>query len=767
MRSNRYECASRRKRSVTQFGAPLILAAYVGLHSHCAQADDRLPARFDAVTDAAHGEAPRPWSTADIVEVRRITHTAISDRTRQVAFVVKQSFVDSDDIRYGLYLVEPQGRSAKKLVEAAYLDQLSWHPASDLWTVRGDFGSGIQLYDVDSSGKTHSLVVNPRMLMVGGTAESVVAGAADEGLRQTGIASYQWAPDGSALWYSIYRVRDPVERQGMAMQGVVFDDREMDIHAFLNDPTMVLGNELHVLRPVDGNDRTVLFVPGGLRAGVMFSRPDGSANWESDSQHIQYTLWLSKPDASVDFSRWSIDVASGVAHQLAGNTLNDVFDAVPAPDGRGYLTVKTIAESHDLMQVQDGAEVVKDYGKVDFLRIGTGFGSGAWSDLNGHRLILGVSYSNHHGLVTIPASRAGRSLEQVADDLNRCSFVKDISYGVCVRESVRTAPELVEVWMKHGTVVPAIRINPRYSHIRPLRIEPAIWTNRYGNRSDGYITYPGSYVDGQKYPTIVVTHDVGARNDFCNAGFQWEFPIQVLADRGYLVLSVNEPQATAKTLAASKAREGLQAKQSVADVQFAEAFNAVATMEAALTAAVENGLADPEKTGIAGYSRGAEIVEWVMTQSKLFHAAIEGDAGGLMAGHYGLAWTPMRAYYRQLYGGSPFDQGAAENHLRLSFSFRSKEVAGPYLQLFSKGAGVVGLELHALLRDAGIPTDLIFFPNESHIFWNPRHQSAAMEHSIDWFDYWLLNKRNPEPGYQDQYARWDAMASTWKGSKVQ
>src|SRR6267142_652832 len=127
MSLSRYKPASREQRKISQFSALFIVAVCVGMHSQCAQADDRLPARFDAVTDAAHDEAPRTWTMADIVEVRRITHTAISDRTRQVAFVVKQSFIDSDDIRYGLYLVEPHGRSARKIVEAAFIDQLSWH----------------------------------------------------------------------------------------------------------------------------------------------------------------------------------------------------------------------------------------------------------------------------------------------------------------------------------------------------------------------------------------------------------------------------------------------------------------------------------------------------------------------------------------------------------------------------------------------------------------------------------------------------------------
>jgi hypothetical protein len=37
-----------------------------------------------------------------------------------------------------------------------------------------------------------------------------------------------------------------------------------------------------------------------------------------------------------------------------------------------------------------------------------------------------------------------------------------------------------------------------------------------------------------------------------------------------------------------------------------------------------------------------------------------------------------------------------------------------------------------------------------------------MVRTIDWFDYWLLGRRNDDAEKQDQYARWDAMAAVWQ-----
>ncbi len=726
-------------------------------------AADRLPILFDSTTPPVRAMTQRPWEIADIVEVRRITGTAMSGKTGEAAFVVKQSFIDTDDIRYGLYVSDAHGRTARKIAETDYIDDLSWHPGTNLWTVRGDFGSGIQLYDIDMRGQQHPLVVNSRTVVVG-AAESVIDANAAEGPRATGVASYEWAPNGKSLWYSIYRLRADSERAAMMQQGIVYDDRTMYLHAFFNDPTLVLGVELHTLRPADSHDRTLAFIPSGPGAGILFSHEHGSAFWGKDSQHIYYSSWRSKLDASWDFSSWSIDADSGIAHELSGNTQAPyiLFESVPAPDGQGFLTVRLIGERRHLIESAEDGTTVKDYGEVGFKRVSSRYGLGSWLDHRKQSLVLAVEYDDRQSLALIPEPAGGPALSGDAGTLSHCSFSGDTRYGICARERQTTVPELVEISMQTGMVKTAIRVNPTYSVVEPLRTEPAEWVNRYGNRNDGFISYPRGYVPGRSYPTIVVTHGHDARDEFAYDGFQWEFPIQVWAARGYLVLAVNEPRVNSRISSASDARMGIDAKQSVSEIQFNEAFNAISSIEAALTSAVAAGLADPEKTGIAGYSRGAEIVEWSMTQSKLFHAAVEGDAGGFVAGHYALVGESTRKYYRQLYGGSPFDPDLREAYQRLSPSFRTKLFSGPLLQLFTKTNGPFGMELHSLLQDEGIPTELVFFPTENHVFWTPRHRAAAMQRSSDWLDYWLLNERHQGEDMPDQYARWDAMAAIWR-----
>jgi hypothetical protein len=90
------------------------------------------------------------------------------------------------------------------------------------------------------------------------------------------------------------------------------------------------------------------------------------------------------------------------------------------------------------------------------------------------------------------------------------------------------------------------------------------------------------------------------------------------------------------------------------------------------------------------------------------------------------------------------------------------EINTPLLQQFANTGGALGgLQLEQQLEDVGLPTELVNYVSESHVFSASRHRASAMVRNLDWFNYWLLGKRDDDPAKAEQYARWDAMAATW------
>lgn len=719
----------------------------------CGEAQDLLPDRLEAPAKASPGD--RGWAIDDIVEVTRISGIAV--QKDMVAFILKQPSLAKGEDRYGVYAMPVDGsRPARKLVDAAFISDLQAQPGSAEWTFRGDIGAGVQLYRIGETGTPRPLVVNSRLGRVGGSDGLVVSCC--EAPRATGILDYQWAPDGSALWYSALRIRTTEEARAHAEAGVVFDDQTMispiDMWAEPASPAV----ELHLFDPATGADRIVAMAPGDrVSAQFAFRREGGDVAW-LDGRRIAYRLEAYDAQGRRSLSHWVVGVDGTAAKALAEAEFPQSVGDIPV--GEGVLALDGDGTARRLVTRGSDGTILKDHGPVSFTHMGGG--RGYWRDPQSGRTILGVRYPDHDGLVLFPATPAGTRLARIGDSLSDCAFAADFKLGVCNRESLERAPELVVVDPATAEVRVLVRPNARYDRIAALMTVRARWTSRLGSENDGYITYPRGYRAGRKYPTLIVTHAGDARNRFADPVFQWQYPVQLFAERGYLVLSVNEAR---KDRAASAAYGAGKSDVPVAKMQAEWGVKPVASMEAAALALIEQGAADPDRIGIAGYSRGASVTTFALSQSKLFRAGASGDADWFSAGSY---WDSAvaRGIYDGLFGGSPLDPRYIENYLALSPSARAGHFGGPLLQQFTAATAAGAVELDAALKVANVPAELIFYPGETHVFHKPRHRASAMRLSFDWFDYWLQGERDPDEGKAAQYRRWDNMAAGWRSSRA-
>jgi dipeptidyl aminopeptidase/acylaminoacyl peptidase len=356
--------------------------------------------------------------------------------------------------------------------------------------------------------------------------------------------------------------------------------------------------------------------------------------------------------------------------------------------------------------------------------------AGAWRGDDG-RAIFGVAAKEKFGLFIYPRTAGGDALAASPSSLTHCSFDAALTRGVCSQESQTEAPRLVDVSPVTGAVRPIAAPNLRYAQIAPLRVEKFSWTNARGYPGWGWVTYPRDYRPGRRYPTVVITHASDARNDFVGF-FQWAFPLQMLAEHGYLVISANERLVDLQAAPAGGGYDdgGLPPKR----VQAAFGLEPVADMEAAVKVWVDRGIADPRRLGIAGYSRGGIVTDLTLSQSHRFRAGIAGDSYFYEPNGYWGAGAQVRRIYLEFFGGSPNDPKAIGAYRAFSPSLRAAQFSGPLLQLFTGTEAPKGLELDRALRDAGVPTALVAYVGETHWFHRPRSQMSAMARSLDWFD---------------------------------
>jgi dipeptidyl aminopeptidase/acylaminoacyl peptidase len=341
------------------------------------------------------------------------------------------------------------------------------------------------------------------------------------------------------------------------------------------------------------------------------------------------------------------------------------------------------------------------------------------------------------------------------DSFDAWSYDNANRRAAAVRQNAVTPPRLVVVDAQAGVVRDGYNPNAAFAGVQLQPPVPAEWVDAHGHKAGGYQLVPPGCGAGKRCPAIVITHGYdAAANRFMWAGHEWQYPSQVFAAKGYVVLAVDESRS-------APSGPGNDWPESLRNM-----LEPVAMMEAAVKSGVDGGYIDPDRVGIAGYSRGAEVTQLAVSHSTVFKAASSGEGGNGTVGYWLFgAQNPYAAdQAQQLFGGSPVDPQASARWRDYAADLRADQINTPLLMQDAEPNSVANLPLRSYLKARNIPAELTIFPDETHLFHQPAHRAAAMRQNLDWFDYWLLNTRDPAPAKKAQYARWDTMRTAWQRS---
>jgi dipeptidyl aminopeptidase/acylaminoacyl peptidase len=154
---------------------------------------------------------------------------------------------------------------------------------------------------------------------------------------------------------------------------------------------------------------------------------------------------------------------------------------------------------------------------------------------------------------------------------------------------------------------------------------------------------------------------------------------------------------------------------------------------------VADGVADPDRLGIGGWSHGGFMAAWAVGQTDRFKASLM-SAGisdwGMQAatGEYG-------TYESGLGGSVGWEGPGPHRHDRLSpISFASK-IRTPVLILHGENDTNVPLSqstfFHRALRHFGVEHEFVVYPREGHSFRERNHRLDVLRRTRAWFDRWL------------------------------
>ena len=150
-------------------------------------------------------------------------------------------------------------------------------------------------------------------------------------------------------------------------------------------------------------------------------------------------------------------------------------------------------------------------------------------------------------------------------------------------------------------------------------------------------------------------------------------------------------------------------------------------------ALIRDGIADPKRLTIGGYSYGGYLTNWLITQTTRFNAAVSGAAAVEHVADWGLTDLPLSNAY--LFGGYPwqvpklYEKEAAIFQLDRVRTPTHIVVPGDDVRVPASENYILERGLHAL----DIPTKLIVLPGESHgIENNPWHGKIKLREELKW-----------------------------------
>ncbi len=259
------------------------------------------------------------------------------------------------------------------------------------------------------------------------------------------------------------------------------------------------------------------------------------------------------------------------------------------------------------------------------------------------------------------------------------------------------------------------------------RQEPLHWKSGDGKEIEGLLILPPGERPAAGYPLVVQVHGgpMGQWLDGCH--LNWHDWGQWLALQGLAVLLPNPRGSTGRGNAFVRANVGDIGGGDLQDVL------------SGVDRLVADGLADPRRLGIGGWSYGGTLTSWAITQTPRFRCAVVG-AGCCDW----LSWTgasDIRLFGHLMFGRDMALDGAA--HWDRSSIRHIGKARTPTLIVHGEADARVpvgqGRELYTALRHLGVPVEFVVYPEEGHLIRKQVHQRDLLQQVVAWFTRYLLD----------------------------
>jgi dipeptidyl aminopeptidase/acylaminoacyl peptidase len=310
-----------------------------------------------------------------------------------------------------------------------------------------------------------------------------------------------------------------------------------------------------------------------------------------------------------------------------------------------------------------------------------------------------------------------------------------LEQGVALMSSATAFPDFFDCSVGHADRDPRhlTRVNPDSVRWRIPSIKHITWKAPDGSEVGGVLELPPDYKKGDMLPLVVGIHGGPTTSTKAELSYDPHNGRLYFAAHGYAALFPNYRGSTGygdKFVTDLIGRENdIEVKDIVAGVQHL----------------IKEGIADPERIGVMGWSNGGYLTNCLITMKDppvKFKAASTGAGILETTSQWGMNDEP--AYMQVFKKGLPWE--VSEAYRNASPLYGIGNVTTP--TLIHVGAndercppGQSRMLYRALKEYKKVPTELIVYPGEPHGLSKLSNRKAKMEWDLAWFDRYVKGKK--------------------------
>ena len=641
------------------------------------------------LASAALAQTQRPMSFDDLAAFQRVGVPALSPDGKWIAYDLTTTDMAANKRNTAVWLMKSDGTAARELGAG---DSPAWSP--DGKTIAFTTGGQIALYDVATS-KTRKL--------------AEISG---------GASSIKWMPDGKGLLAG--SDVEVAKAPSSASKARVIDSLLYRHWTTWQGPT-----RSHILYvPLTGATRDL--TPGALDAPPFAVGGGSEFDVSPDGKELVFARNTDEhPERSTNADLFIVPIVTstggGEPQRITTRTGADTAP-VYSPDGRwiAYRSQARAGYESDQWELwlwdrelRQGKRIAADF--PNWIE------SVFWSP-DSKSMFIVAPLEGRNAIYEMTLDGRARLVHNAgsADAIEIAPDGKTIYFQM----STLSRPADIYAMTRDGKTTRLTKHNDALlSKISMASYESITWPGADGARVQGWLLKPPGFDASKKYPAVVLIH--GGPQGAWGEAWSYRWNPQMFAARGYVILMPN-PRGSS----GFGQRFVEEISRDWAGRVYTDIMNGVDQLAAMP-------YVDPDRMGAAGASYGGYMVDWILGHTNRFKALVSHAGVYNLESMYGVTeemWFPEWEF-----GGPPWEN--EEIYARLSPHKYVKNFATPTLVSHGEIDFRVpidqGLQLFTALQRRGVPSRLLYFPDEGHWVLKPQNSKVWHETVLGWLDQWL------------------------------